>query len=90
MSISKKILGTLALVAGMVFLADTAVAQQDNLIDTIKKRGKILFVNPGSAGPRRFTLPVTVARLALRSGRCEANIVQLALSRQSRKRGLFT
>ena len=41
MSISKKLLGTLALVAGIVFLADTAVAQQDNLIDTIKKRGKL-------------------------------------------------
>ena len=52
----------------------------------IEKRGKILFVNPGSAGPRRFTLPVTVATLALRSGRCEAKIVELALSRQSRTR----
>jgi len=41
MSISKKLLGTLALVAGMLFLADTAAAQSDNLIDTIKKRGKI-------------------------------------------------
>jgi hypothetical protein len=41
MSISRKLLGTLALVAGIVFLADTAAAQQDNLIDTIKKRGKI-------------------------------------------------
>jgi putative phosphoesterase len=25
----------------------------------------VLYVNPGSAGPRRFQLPVTVARLAL-------------------------
>jgi uncharacterized protein len=53
----------------------------------IEKRGKILFVNPGSAGPRRFTLPVTVATLALRGSRCEANIIELALSQQSRKRG---
>ena len=52
----------------------------------IEKRGKILFVNPGSAGPRRFTLPVTLATLALRSGRCEAKIIELELS-QSRKRG---
>jgi len=52
----------------------------------IEKRGKILFVNPGSAGPRRFTLPVTVATLALRGSRCEANIIELALSQQSRKR----
>jgi putative phosphoesterase len=53
----------------------------------VEKRGKILFVNPGSAGPRRFTLPVTVATLVLRSGRCEAEIVDLALSQQSRNRG---
>jgi putative phosphoesterase len=28
-------------------------------------RERVLYVNPGSAGPRRFRLPVTVARLAL-------------------------
>jgi uncharacterized protein len=28
-------------------------------------RGGILYVNPGSAGPRRFNLPITVARLDL-------------------------
>jgi putative phosphoesterase len=27
------------------------------------ERGGILYVNPGAAGPRRFRLPVTVARL---------------------------
>jgi uncharacterized protein len=29
------------------------------------ERGGVLFLNPGSAGPRRFDLPVTVARLDL-------------------------
>jgi putative phosphoesterase len=29
----------------------------------IEHRGGVLLVNPGSAGPRRFTLPTTVARL---------------------------
>jgi putative phosphoesterase len=29
------------------------------------KRGGVLYVNPGSAGPRRFQLPITVARLDL-------------------------
>jgi predicted phosphodiesterase len=29
------------------------------------ERGGVLFVNPGSAGRRRFKLPVTVARLDL-------------------------
>jgi uncharacterized protein len=28
-------------------------------------RGPVLFLNPGSAGPRRFRLPVTVARLTV-------------------------
>ena len=26
-----------------------------------------MYVNPGSAGPRRFNLPITVARLDLRT-----------------------
>jgi uncharacterized protein len=43
----------------------------------IQRRGKILFVNPGSAGPRRFALPVTVATLVVRSDHCEAKIVEL-------------
>jgi uncharacterized protein len=31
------------------------------------ERNGVMYVNPGSAGPRRFQLPVTVARLDLRS-----------------------
>ena len=27
------------------------------------RKGKVLFVNPGSAGPKRFDLPITIARL---------------------------
>src|SRR5262245_14625577 len=45
----------------------TAVVFGHSHKPVIEKRGKVLFVNPGSAGPRRFKLPVTVARLALRS-----------------------
>jgi len=48
----------------------------------IRKQGNILFVNPGSAGPRRFKLPVTVATLAVGSVRIEAKIRQLALSQR--------
>ncbi len=29
------------------------------------ERGGVLYINPGSAGPRRFQLPITVARLDL-------------------------
>ncbi|HEY6993633.1 MAG TPA: metallophosphoesterase family protein, partial [Xanthobacteraceae bacterium] len=34
---------------------------------SIAKRGGVLFLNPGSAGPRRFKLPITVARVRVSS-----------------------
>lgn len=34
----------------------------------VERRDGVLFVNPGSAGPRRFRLPVTVALLRLGDG----------------------
>jgi putative phosphoesterase len=57
----------------------TAIVSGHSHKPVIEERGKILFVNPGSAGPRRFTLPVTLATLALWPGRCAARIVELAL-----------
>ena len=45
----------------------------------IARRDGMLFLNPGSAGPRRFSLPITVARLSVRGGRAHARIVPLAL-----------
>lgn len=41
------------------------------------RRGGVLFFNPGSAGPRRFKLPVTVGRLNVRGRRVEGEIVSL-------------
>lgn len=43
----------------------------------VERRDGVVYLNPGSAGPRRFSLPVAVARLVLRAGACEAQIVQL-------------
>ncbi len=43
----------------------------------IERREGVLFLNPGSAGPRRFTLPVSVARLRVDDGRLEPEIVEL-------------
>jgi hypothetical protein len=37
----------------------------------------VLFLNPGSAGPRRFRLPVAVARLVVHADRLEPSIVPL-------------
>jgi uncharacterized protein len=39
--------------------------------------GETLAVNPGSAGPRRFSLPVTVGVLDIEGGVATARIVQL-------------
>jgi uncharacterized protein len=43
----------------------------------VETRNGVLFVNPGSAGPRRFTLPVAVASLVLSPGACNASIIEL-------------
>jgi putative phosphoesterase len=37
----------------------------------------VLYFNPGSAGPRRFDLPVTVGKLIVQGGNVRAEIVQL-------------
>lgn len=45
--------------------------------ETRRQEG-VLYFNPGSAGPRRFRLPVTVGRLSIRAGgRVSARIVPL-------------
>lgn len=44
---------------------------------TVEERGGVLYLNPGSAGPRRFRLPVTVARLWVEGGEVTAEIVTL-------------
>jgi uncharacterized protein len=41
-------------------------------------RGGILYINPGSAGPRRFNLPATVARLDLARQPWEAEFIDLS------------
>ena len=43
----------------------------------IRERGGVMYLNPGSAGPRRLSLPVSVARLTVEGKRIEARIVEL-------------
>ncbi|MGJ7610584.1 MULTISPECIES: metallophosphoesterase family protein [unclassified Variovorax] len=45
----------------------------------IEERGGVLYVNPGSAGPRRFTLPIAVAELLIDGDAISARIVELAV-----------
>jgi putative phosphoesterase len=40
----------------------------------------VLYFNPGSAGPRRFKLPVSVGRLILEDGRVRGELLQLQLT----------
>jgi hypothetical protein len=44
----------------------------------IKRQG-ILYLNPGSAGPRRFKLPISVARVAVRGNTLDAQLVELTV-----------
>ena len=42
-------------------------------------RDGILYFNPGSAGLRRFTLPISVGKLRIHRGRIEPAIIELQL-----------
>jgi putative phosphoesterase len=44
---------------------------------SVQTRDNVLFVNPGSAGPRRFKLPVTVGLLDLGLAEVKAEIIRL-------------
>lgn len=46
----------------------------------VEERGGVLYVNPGSAGPRRFKLPIAVAELIVDGDAVSARIVELALA----------
>lgn len=48
-----------------------------------EEREGVLYVNPGSAGPRRFNLPVTVALVDLRHHPLRVDFVELVPRRKS-------
>jgi putative phosphoesterase len=56
----------------------------------IERRDGVLYVNPGSAGPRRFKLPVAVALLDIGARKLDARILELEVrpprARNSRSR----
>lgn len=45
----------------------------------IEEKNGILYLNPGSAGPRRFRLPVSVARCQVRESAIQAELLELAV-----------
>jgi putative phosphoesterase len=45
---------------------------------SIEYRQGVLYLNPGSAGPRRFNLPITLALMRIEAGTLSARIVSLS------------
>ena len=43
----------------------------------VETRGNALFVNPGSAGPKHFNWPITVAKIRIDGGEVSAEIIEL-------------
>lgn len=44
---------------------------------SVSTRDGVLFVNPGSAGPRRFKLPIAVGKLLIGKKKLEAELIEL-------------
>lgn len=55
---------------------DVVITGHTHLPEIIKE-GEILRVNPGSAGPRRFRQPVSLARLKIINRQIEARLIDL-------------
>ena len=45
---------------------------------SVDRRDGVLYVNPGSAGPRRFTLPISMGELRISEGKVSARTVEVA------------
>jgi uncharacterized protein len=43
----------------------------------VERREGVLYLNPGSAGPRRFKLPISVATLTISGANARARIIEL-------------
>jgi hypothetical protein len=43
----------------------------------LERKNGILYLNPGSAGPRRFTLPVTLARIKVQGNSLHPELLEL-------------
>jgi putative phosphoesterase len=42
-----------------------------------EQRGPVLYLNPGSAGPRRFKLPISIAELRIEGAKIAPRLVEL-------------
>jgi putative phosphoesterase len=46
---------------------------------SLENRDGVLFLNPGGAGPRRFDLPVSLAKIRVRGTELRAHVIELNL-----------
>jgi putative phosphoesterase len=46
----------------------------------VEERATVLYVNPGSAGPRRFRLPVSLGFLNIAAGRIDAQLHEIRVT----------
>jgi len=46
---------------------------------SVQESKGVLFINPGSAGPKRFKLPISVAHLRVIGVRVDVQIVELSV-----------
>jgi uncharacterized protein len=51
---------------------------------TAEVRGGVLFLNPGSAGPRRFSLPIAIAKLRVAGKSLSHELIELRVRSQPR------
>lgn len=51
----------------------------------VAERGGVLHINPGSAGPRRFSLPISVAELRVAGAAVTPRLVTLETSSDARR-----
>ncbi len=58
---------------------DVVIAGHSHRPD-VHERDGVLYLNPGSAGPRRFRLPVAVARLAVSATAVRPTLIELAIA----------
>lgn len=55
-----------------------AVVSGHSHVPKQEMRGGVLYFNPGSAGPKRFKLPITIGKLMVESGTIRGEIIKIA------------
>jgi uncharacterized protein len=63
-----------------------AVISGHSHIPKQERKNGVLYFNPGSAGPKRFRLPISVGVLSVESGRLRAELIELRVKAAPQKK----